>query len=84
MNKDADQTRAVLFLSGFSPDLHCALCECIDICRGYGLVMDLIKEHVPDTAGIEDMAIDINSFENLGNLNFLANKSTQSREGEIL
>jgi hypothetical protein len=41
---DEPITRAVLVISGFSPNAHCAVHECCDICKGYGLVVDEIIE----------------------------------------
>jgi hypothetical protein len=37
-------SKAVLIISGFSPDLHSALWECQEIAEGYGLTADVVLE----------------------------------------
>ena len=41
---DEPMSKAVLIISGFSPNVHSALWECCDICKGYGLAVDVILE----------------------------------------
>ena len=36
----------VLIVEGFAPDANCAIPELIEICQGYGLSVDLIKENM--------------------------------------
>ena len=37
--------KAVLIFSGDPAELNCAIPELIDICKGYGLDVDLIKDN---------------------------------------
>ena len=42
------QMRAVLILSGETTEVNCAIPELIEICQGYGLSVDLVKEIIPE------------------------------------